>query len=207
MSDPKKQPPLNPEGIVDPRAQPKAIPRWRGDLPHIYKDGCTYFVTFCLVDAVPDWLKRRRKIEGTENPTEMAEHYDLDPSVGNRILRKREIASVVESSMLHFQGKRYAVSAWCVMPNHVHAVVTPYSDHLLSQILHSWKSFSAHEINKVLQRKGTVWEPESFDHLVRHERAFEQFVQYTENNPVVAGFCDSPDQWPFSSARYRISGR
>jgi REP element-mobilizing transposase RayT len=206
MSVPKKQRPLNPDRIVDPRAQPKAIPQWRGDLPHIYKEGCTYFVTFCLVDAVPDWLKRRRRIEGAKDPKELAEHYDLDPSIGNRILRKREIASIVETAMLHFQGERYALSAWCVMPNHVHAVVTPYSDYSLSQILHSWKSFSAHEINKALQRKGTVWESESFDHLVRHERAFEQFVQYTENNPVVAGFCDSPDQWPFSSARCRLSG-
>jgi REP element-mobilizing transposase RayT len=206
MSVPKEQPPLNPDRIVDPRAQPKAIPQWRGDLPHIYKEGCTYFVTFCLVDAVPDWLKRRRRIEGAEDPKELAEHYDLDPSIGNRILRKREIASIVETAMLHFQGERYALSAWCVMPNHVHVVVMPYSDYSLSQILHSWKSFSAHEINKALQRKGTVWESESFDHLVRHERAFEQFVQYTENNPVVAGFCDSPDQWPFSSARCRLSG-
>jgi REP element-mobilizing transposase RayT len=206
MSDPKKQPPLNPERIVDPRTQPKAIPRWRGDLPHIFKDGCTYFVTFCLVDAVPGWLKRRKKIEGTEDSRELAEHYDVDPSIGKRLLRKREIASIVESAMLHFQGQRYALSAWCVMPNHVHAVVTPYSEHSLSQILHSWKSFSAHEINRALQRKGTVWESESFDHLVRHERAFEQFVQYTESNPVVAGLCASPDQWPFSSARCRLSG-
>jgi REP element-mobilizing transposase RayT len=105
--------------------------------------------------------------------------------------------------MMHFQGKRYALSAWCVMPNHVHAVVTPYSEFTLSAVLHSWKSFSAHQVNWRLQRKGTLWEPESFDHLVRNEGSFEQFLNYTEMNPVVAGLCNRPEEWPFSSARYR----
>ncbi len=82
-------------------------------------------------------------------------------------------------------------------------VVTPYADHTLSDILHSWKSFSAHEINRELKRKGKILEKESFDHLVRSEHAFEQFVAYTEANPVVAGLCERPEEWPFSSARFR----
>ena len=105
--------------------------------------------------------------------------------------------------MLHFQGERYALSGWCVMPNHVHAVVTPYADYSLSQILHSWKSYSAHQINKTLGRNGKIWEKESFDHLVRNEKAFEAFVVYTEANPVVAGLCDKPEDWYFSSSRIR----
>ena len=202
MTDPKK-PLLNPDRLVDPRSQPKTTPQWRGDLPHIYKEGCTYFVTFCLADAVPDRLRRRRTIEDAKDPTKIAEHFDLNPSTGNRILRHREIAGIVESAMLYFQGERYALSAWCVMPNHVHVVVTPFADHTLSTILHSWKSYSAHEINKALQQSGRVWEQESFDHLVRSERAFEGFVQYTENNPVVAGLCHRPRDWSFGSARFR----
>jgi REP element-mobilizing transposase RayT len=205
MTDSKKKPPLNPERIVDPGSQPKTTPQWRGDLPHIYKEGCTYFVTFCLADAVPDRLKRRKKIESPEEPANIAEHYDLNPSIGDRVLGRSEIASIVESAMLYFQGDRYALSAWCVMPNHVHAVITPFEGHTLSEILHSWKSFSAHEINKTLRRTGAVWEPESFDHLVRNEHALAQFVEYTENNPTAAGLCGSPEEWPFSSARFRDS--
>jgi REP element-mobilizing transposase RayT len=203
MTQPKKPGPVNPDRIVDPRSLPKVEALWRGDLPHIYKEGCTYFVTFCLVDAVPDRLKRRRKIEEDENPLKVAERYDLDPSVGSRILERSDAASIVERALLHFQGERYALSAWCVMPNHVHAVVTPFSGHTFSKVLHSWKSYSAHKINKCLERRGHVWQQESFDHLVRHESAFEQFVAYIENNPVVAGLCDVPEFWPFSSARFR----
>ena len=146
---------------------------------------------------------RRRQIEDTDDPVTLAEHFDLDPSVGSRILERSDVASIVEKALLHFQGERYALSAWCVMPNHVHCVVTPLAEFTLSGILHSWKSYSAHQINKCLKRSGHVWQQESFDHLVRHERSFEQLVAYTENNPVVAGLCDLPELWPFSSARFR----
>ena len=203
MTQPKKPGPVNPDRIVDPRSLPKVEPMWRGDLPHIYKEGCTYFVTFCLADAVPDRLKRRRQAEHSDDAMTVAERYEIDPSVGGRILERRDIASTVEGALLHFQGERYALSAWCVMPNHVHVVMTPYSGFAMSEVLHSWKSYSAHQINRLLQRIGRVWEPESFDHLVRNERAFEQFVAYTENNPVAAGLCEFPELWPFSSARYR----
>jgi REP element-mobilizing transposase RayT len=161
--------------------------RQPGRLPHISKKGCTYFVTFCLADAVPDRLKRKRKIENADDPSMVAKHYDMAPSVGSRILEQVEVASIVEGALLHFQGDRYALSAWCVMPNHVHAVVTPHAEYSLPQILHSWKSYSSHEINKLLKKQGSVWEKESFDHLVRHENAFRQFVDYTEKNPVTAG--------------------
>ena len=203
MAEDENRGPLAPERIVDPRSLPMVTAGWRGDLPHLYKEGCTYFVTFCLADAVPERLRRRRSIDDAGQPSEIAEHFDLDPDQGECILLEPRIASIIEASMLHFQGQRYALSAWCVMPNHVHVVVTPYADHALSDILHSWKSFSAHEINRALRRVGKLWEKESFDHLVRHDRAFEQFVTYTENNPVVAGLCERPADWPFSSARFR----
>ena len=203
MTQPKNPTPLAPDRIVDPRSLPIAEPRSRGDLPHISKEGCTYFVTFCLADAVPDHLRRRREIEDAETSMEVVERHDPEPSVGSRILGRSGIASLVEEAMLHFQGDRYALSAWCVMPNHVHAVLTPYSSYSLSEILHSWKSYSAHQINKILRRDGKLWDEESFDHLVRNERAFEQFVAYTENNPVTAGLCDRPELWLYSSARYR----
>ena len=93
--------------------------------------------------------------------------------------------------------------AWCVMPDHVHVLVTPLHDWSLERILHSWKSFTANEVNRMLHRKGTFWQPESFDHLVRSNEAFESFVAYIEANPVAAGLCSDPSAWQFSSARHR----
>jgi len=203
MNDQKKPIPILPDRIVDPRSQPHATPRWRGNLPHIYKEGCTYFLTFSLIDAVPGHLRRKRRLDADEDPEIVATELDPGPASGSCWLEDSKVASGVENTLLHFQGERYALSAWCVMPNHVHVVVTPFSGFTLPEILHSWKSFSAHEINDLLGRMGPVWEQESFDHLVRNERAFDKFVSYTENNPVSAGLCERPEDWTFSSARFR----
>jgi REP element-mobilizing transposase RayT len=203
MTKRQKRAPVHPDRFVAPESQPHAEPKWRGNLPHIYKDGCTYFVTFGLIDAVPEHLRRKRRIEAGEDPDALARQLDPCPSTGSCLLSSSKVASVVENALLHFQGERYALSAWCVMPNHVHLVVTPFPGFTLPTILHSWKSFSAHEINKILDRSGSVWETESFDHLVRNERAFERFVIYTERNPVEARLCTNPEEWRFSSARWR----
>ena len=102
--------------------------------------------------------------------TRLASEYDPLPDRGSCLLKEPATASIVEGALLHFQGDRYLLSAWCVMPNHVHVVVTPHHDHSLSGILHSWKSFSAHEINRRLnKRTGKIWEEEAFDHIVRDE--------------------------------------
>ena len=124
-------------------------------------------------------------------------------ALADRVLGLPRIARVVEDSLLHFEGQRYALHAWCVMPDHVHVLVTPFEDRPLNTILHSWKSFTANEVNKMLHRAGALWQPESFDHLVRSPEAFERFAAYIESNPVAAGLCSDPSAWQFSSARHR----
>jgi len=203
MSERQNKKPLNPDLIVDPRSTGFSDPSYRGVLPHLSKPGCTYFVTFCLVDVARERTIDRRKMFEEEDVSKIAGGTDLDPSSGACILNEPELAAVVENALLFFQGERYALSAWCVMPNHAHAVVTPFVEHSLSETLQSWKSYSAHEINRRLNRKGRVWQKESFDHLVRNEESFEKFVAYTEWNPVVAGLVAHPVEWPFSSARHR----
>jgi len=161
------------------------------------KAGCSYFVTFCLHEARlsgnQDALADFERITGASEPLGGG-------SVG--ILENREIAEIVEETLLHFQGERYVLSAWCVMPDHVHVVVTPLDGRGLASILHSWKSFSAHRINALLARRGPVWQEESFDHVIRTRDAFRRFVEYVEANPSTAGLCERNEEWPFSSARY-----
>ena len=203
MSEHDKKRPLFPRAIVDPRTVPYSSARFRGYLPHLYKDGCTYFVTFCLADVTKGRRLQRRTLTGNEDPTEIAASFEPRPVAGNCILGEPQMARIVEDSLLHFQGERYALSAWCVMPNHVHAVITPSEGHSVSNILHSWKSFTASAINRSLGRSGKLWQHESFDHLVRNYDSLIRFITYTENNPVAADLCRHPEDWPFSSARFR----
>ncbi len=115
------------------------------------------------------------------------------------VLQNPKVAEIIQSALLHFEAKRYSLSAWCIMPNHVHVVVTPHNSYSLHTILHSWKSFTATKINTLLHREGAFWERESLDHLIRSADDLQKFITYTHENPVRAGLCKTPEEWKWSS--------
>jgi REP element-mobilizing transposase RayT len=185
--------------FIDPRGTPFAPIQYRGELPHLYKEGGSYFVTFRLLDAVNlNHSAVNKKSLSKKKPDEVAAISEPPLCLGTCILRRPDIASLVQDAMRFFDGQRYYLAAWCVMPNHVHAVFSTLLDHSPESILHSWKSFTSHKINAILWRRGPLWERESFDHLIRSIEYFEGFVKYVEENPVAAGLCKSPADWPFS---------
>ena len=83
-------------------------------------------------------------------------------------------------------ARAYQLDAWVVMPNHFHALVEPCQGTTLGAIVKSWKGGSAREINLLLGRQGTLWQPEPFDHIVRSEAQLEHFRRYIAENPAKA---------------------
>jgi REP element-mobilizing transposase RayT len=77
------------------------------------------------------------------------------------------------------------------MPDHVHLILTPLADSdgsfSIPEIMHAIKSESAHRINKALERKGKVWQDESFDHVLRGDESLLSKTAYIFENPVRAG--------------------
>jgi putative DNA methylase len=130
----------------------------------------------------------------------------LDAGHGEGVLARPEAGAIVEGALLHFDGERYALHAWCIMPNHVHVLFTPAPAVALSAIVHAWKSFTAHAINRALGRTGRLWWEEYFDRAIRDADHFERALSYIEENPVKAGLCARATEWPFSSARTRPEG-
>ena len=98
----------------------------------------------------------------------------------------------MRDALLHFDGTRYDLLVWCVMPNHVHAIVRPRPGAQLSKILHSWKSFTGNAMNRILARTGAIWQPDSFDRLIRNADELERSIQYVLDNPKAAGLSDWP---------------
>ena len=89
------------------------------------------------------------------------------------------------------------------MANHVHVVLTPIWE--LSKIMQGLKGFTALQINKLQNQVGrTFWQDESYDHWVRDDDELRRIIDYVENNPVTAGLCRRADEWPWSSARFRV---
>lgn len=159
-------------------------------------------VVFRLADSLP---ARLRDTIAKLPIAERVEVVDaiLDSGHGRRDLAIPELSELAQSALLHFDGERYALLAWCVMPNHVHVLVETREAHRLDRIVHSWKSFTAHAANKLLQRSTRFWAPEYFDRYMRDDAQLYATQSYIEGNPVKAGLCREPSDWPFSSATYR----
>jgi len=172
----------------------------RGYLPHFDSTETIQFVTFRLADSLPravvDALRRH------EDAIRLIDER-LDAGVGACWLGRPDIASLVQAALLHFDGDRYRLLAWCLMPNHAHVVIEIVADNSLSDIVRSWKSFTARHANELLGRSGSFWHPDYFDRYIRNEHHLARTVDYVENNPVTAGLAGSPEDWSWSSARFR----
>ena len=125
---------MNSAEFIDPRTLPYVPLRWRGELPHLYKEGCTYFVTFRMFDAI-------RMKHGThllpkkEAQKDIAEWAEPVLTSGSCALRDPKFAGIVQDALLKFADERYGLSAWCIMPNHVHLVITPLNGYALELFL------------------------------------------------------------------------
>ncbi|MGB2863303.1 MAG: valine--tRNA ligase [Sedimentisphaerales bacterium] len=190
-------------------------------LPHWSKQGAIYVVTFRLADAVPSevsesWrLERQQIVERAQQQGRPLTHIErielhrlysekiesfLDAGHGECLLREPHLAEIVHNALKHFDGERYKLIAWAVMPNHVHVILRPLAGHELPEIVHSWKSFTSKQINRRLDRQGSLWMDEYYDHLIRDEEDFRNQVDYVLANPEKAGLQD----WPWCGMRDSI---
>ncbi len=182
----------------------------RGYLPHLDSNGLVQFVTFRLGGSLPSpcmeaWRAELECLANEEREEELRTRVEacLDLGLGPLLLGVPEVGSIVASSIRHFDGTRYSLHDWVVMPNHVHVVLEPLKANSLSGIVHSWKSFTAKKANEVLGREGRFWSADYFDRYLRDEEHYLRTRQYVEENPIKAGLCQIAEEWPFSSARRR----
>lgn len=129
----------------------------------------------------------------------------LDASREGCRLSNLAAAGIVEQALLRFDGLRYSLLAWCIMPNHVHVVVQPRDGYRIGDIVRSWKTFTAREINQSTGADGSFWARDYFDRFMRNEDQLAKTLDYVEQNPVKAGFVAKAADWQFSSARRRLT--
>lgn len=176
------------------------------NLPHWQQKGNAYFVTFRLYDSIPkevaenitnerkEWFSKNDISEPSDvkslDKEKQIEYYKLfskrydellDNGYGSCVLAKPDCCELVGNALKHFNGTRYQLDEYAIQPNHVHVIVIPKDEWTLSQITHSWKSYTANEINKILGREGTLWMAESFDHIIRSPGQLERIREYIVN--------------------------
>ena len=186
----------------------KAHKEWysRGYLPHFDHPGKVQMITFRLADALPSEIIMQLEQEvkrGKDHHQQKRRRVEahLDAGLGSCCLRDPRLARLVEDALLHFDHQRYRLCAWVVMPNHVHALLETWSSYPLPEVIHSWKSFTANQANRLLRRSGQLWQAEYFDRYMRDARHFRTAFNYIHHNPVKAGLVLVAEDWPFSSAR------
>src|SRR5213080_4870080 len=129
----------------------------------------------------------RRRLPHFERPWAK---YLVTFGTRNRIQLSPEARTVTLNAIRHFHQNRYELYAACVMPDHVHILFEPAvkADDAkgrpvfwsLSELLHSVKSFTAHEINKESRSGGDVWEKEWHDRMIRSEADLEEKFNYVK---------------------------
>ncbi len=185
----------------------------RGYLPHRDAPGLVQSITFRLADSLPQTVLGRLTEELASLPEERRQNEReqrirdwLDQGHGACYLAEERIATMVEGALLHFDGERYHLLAWCVMPNHVHVLIETMPEHPLAQVVHSWKSFMANQANKNLNHSGEFWQREYYDRYMRDARHLEQTIEYIEQNPVKAELVKNAMDWRYSSAQRKKGG-
>jgi len=185
-------------------------------LPHWEVQEAVYFTTFRLADSLPKHALQKIVSRRTDIPATAAQmsrtltaserrkrdqlharriERALDAGSGECFLRNPAVAQVVVNALKEFDGSRYRLFAWSVMPNHVHVLFQPIGKASLTDILHSWKSYSAKAANQILGRNGEFWQREYHDHLIRNMTEFDRAVRYTMENPGRAGLKNWPWVW------------
>ena len=172
----------------------------RRNLPHWHQDRSIQFVTFHLADSLPASARKElqcvkdRFIEVNPEPwseTIRAQFNSMFPSFindyldagyGSCCLKRKECATIMSNTIDYFDGERYMIHSYVIMPNHVHILVELNGSHSLSSICKSWKNYSALHINRLLGQSGKLWHHESWDRLIRNERHYENVVNYIEKN-------------------------
>jgi putative transposase len=197
---------------------------YKRNLPHWHPAGKSFFLTWRLNGSLPQTVINQMRITrqrlreqqdcNQDGSNERLREYKrlfarvdsiLDgASTGPLWLKIKEIASLVQDTLLKRYAHLYTLWAYVVMANHVHVFLKPKGDATVERITKFVKGFTAREANLLLERTGQkFWQDESFDHWCRDNDEFFRIVKYIENNPVKAGLVKRPGDWPWSSAAER----
>jgi putative transposase len=180
------------------------------NLPHWRQPGVTYFITFRLNDSLPAEVVEQAKRERDEWERRILEHRNLLPESlqedyiawqrrtwrkmeavmdechGSCILRQPDIRQIVADALLFFEGQRSSMHSFVIMPNHVHLAVVALGDYQIEDVIKSWKGYTARVINEKQQRKGQMWQEDSWNRIIRDDKHWLKVMRYIANNPSKA---------------------
>lgn len=191
-------------------------------LPHMFNVDKPMFITYRMNFTLPkplldeynrrrtEWhiehknLEEKEKVEALEGKDARFFQWFDDLLAKSaevpQILHRDDLTAIISESLKRFDGLRYKLLAYCIMPNHLHVLVYPLQQagggiFSPQHMIYTWKKFTATEINKILDRKGSLWHKENYDRMIRDEEELNSTVNYIVQNPVKAGLVKDWRHW------------
>ncbi len=175
-------------------------------LPHVDMAHRVQAITYRLADSLPDdVVKKAEATLGFFPPEELSErrhailHSILDKGLGSCILRHPACAKACITELEKHDGKRYDLLAWVVMPNHAHVLIRQYEGWPLGAVVGAWKGAASRTIGQ-LRLPGApspLWQRDFWDRYAREPKHLGKPIEYILQNPVKAGLCRHPKDWPW----------
>lgn len=191
-----------------------------GNLPHRNSKNLIQSITFRLADSLPQSILRDIEDELKNTPTTKREIKKrkevekwLDKGMGSCALANPKMAQVLWNTFKYYNGDRYNLIAWSIMPNHVHVLIETEYD--LSKIVQGWKSYTGrwalannkkHDL-KIEEGAKHFWKSEYWDRFIRDENHFENVVKYIMENPNKAKLSKDSVAYKFTGNIFTGSAR
>jgi REP element-mobilizing transposase RayT len=173
-----------------------------------------HFLTLSLADALPrdvlDWVQAQRlmhtclqqrdgvlSLTGSQVPRRAEDLLDdyLDAGTGSCLLARPEMAETVAAALAYSDGCGYDLKAWCLMPNHVHVVLSMRETQTLASVVFAWKKFTSRKARKMVRGDAELWRRDYDERRLETERQVESAVEYVVADPVRAGLANWPWVW------------
>lgn len=180
------------------------IQRHSHRLPHWQQGPVHYFVTWRLADSLPKdklgaWIEEKSLWHRNHPPPwspQIESDYRkrfvktiddwLDVGEGSCLLGIPSTSEIVAKALLHWDGGRYVIDSFVVMPNHVHVLFRLIAPNRLELVIKSWKGFTARQINRQLKCRGRLWQGDYWDRMIRDEGHLLRCREYIQANPSKA---------------------
>jgi len=104
---------------------------------------------------------------------------------------------IIESARFYEEQRRWYVTLFLLMPDHLHALLSFSGVHGMGKIIADWKHFHSHN-------NGVVWQENFFDHRIRNDDELVEKAAYIRGNPLAKGLCTGEEDWPWVLDRNKM---
>ena len=108
----------------------------------------------------------------------------------NQLCHDDMAARILSSVDFYHHDLKWQAALFLIMPDHVHGIISFPAGSKMKAVIRAWKRYHSRFHN-------VHWQSDFFDHRLRDRNSFEEKFDYILNNPVRAGLCECPEDWPY----------